>query len=693
MSAQDLTAAELPRRVPAVRRIFTCALPGSRRDSSRRRCSSVFAVSGSGEARRRDPDRGRGGRRPDAAGREGAPGGKERAARERAGRLRRRWTAVLDPPRRARREPRLGNRRQAAENEGRGSRSSRASAGSSSPSSGPRSTRRSTRTTPRGRLRARTGRGKRRPAGSRSALARRGLHFTPAPGPRRDSRSTEALRRRRSSRRLRVSTDGPGRAPDGGRGTRGERAAARGAARARERIVSAPVTLASARRVRLEPARARVDAQRRGRPGRRARARRPAADAYFAHLQATVDHAARERASPSSGVACSRHPGTARERARHSAGGRRCSPPPSDTGRVARSPSTRSSRPGRRRRRGHGDHRSRQQLRDGVRRGANRIHNVELVAHLIDGKLIAPGATFSFNRATGARTLRRASSTAPVIINGEVSSGLGGGVCQVSTTVFNAAFMAGLPITARTNHALYISHYPLGRDATVDYPDIDLRFVNDTEHWLLLRTDVGSLARRLALRHAAAPPRRDGNRTARATGRMPIAPRLDRSLAPGVRRDLLGAAGAVDLGTASRLRPGRQAPLRRDLVLELPRGAGSRPRGAEAAQAGRSQTASGRLAPFRRAVSPVGFSPRARRTQSGVRQGRRVRASTVPCAVQPSARRVSSRSTAYSKRKRAPRTSTQRACTARRSSKTAGAWKRTCASRTSDSTPSSRTRW
>ena len=58
-----------------------------------------------------------------------------------------------------------------------------------------------------------------------------------------------------------------------------------------------------------------------------------------------------------------------------------------------------------------------------------------------------------------------------MIINGELQTGLGGGVCQVSTTVFNAAYEAGLKITARTNHALYISHYPLGRDATVNYPD------------------------------------------------------------------------------------------------------------------------------------------------------------------------------------------------------------------------------
>jgi vancomycin resistance protein YoaR len=122
----------------------------------------------------------------------------------------------------------------------------------------------------------------------------------------------------------------------------------------------------------------------------------------------------------------------------------------------------------------------------------NRIHNVQLVARLIDGKLIAPGATFSFNRATGARTADKGFLEAPVIINGELTTGLGGGVCQVSTTTFNAAYEAGLKVTDRTNHALYISHYPQGRDATVDYPDVDLKFVNDTPHWILLRTFVGS---------------------------------------------------------------------------------------------------------------------------------------------------------------------------------------------------------
>ena len=129
----------------------------------------------------------------------------------------------------------------------------------------------------------------------------------------------------------------------------------------------------------------------------------------------------------------------------------------------------------------------------------NRIHNVQLVAHLIDNKFIAPGAEFSFNGTTGERTSDKGFVEAPVIINGELKTGLGGGICQVSTTTFNAAYEAGLSITERTNHALYISHYPLGRDATVNYPDTDLKFVNDTDHWLWLRTFVGSSSLTVAL--------------------------------------------------------------------------------------------------------------------------------------------------------------------------------------------------
>ena len=164
----------------------------------------------------------------------------------------------------------------------------------------------------------------------------------------------------------------------------------------------------------------------------------------------------------------------------------------------------------------------------------NRIHNVQLVAHLVDDKLIAPGATFSFNGATGERSAEKGFLEAPVIINGELQNGLGGGVCQVSTTVFNAAYEAGLPITARTNHALYISHYPLGRDATVNYPDLDLKFVNDTKHWLLLRTFVGSSSLSVGL--YGTPQHRRVESTAaplRVIAPPPVTKTVDATLDPG----------------------------------------------------------------------------------------------------------------------------------------------------------------
>jgi vancomycin resistance protein YoaR len=164
----------------------------------------------------------------------------------------------------------------------------------------------------------------------------------------------------------------------------------------------------------------------------------------------------------------------------------------------------------------------------------NRIHNVQLVAHLADGKLIAPGATFSFNGATGERSAAKGFLEAPVIINGELQTGLGGGVCQVSTTVFNAAYEAGLPITARTNHALYISHYPLGRDATVNYPDVDLKFVNDTGHWLQLRTFVGSSSLTVGL-YGTPVHRRVETATAplRVVAPPPVQKTVDATLKPG----------------------------------------------------------------------------------------------------------------------------------------------------------------
>jgi vancomycin resistance protein YoaR/membrane protein implicated in regulation of membrane protease activity len=124
----------------------------------------------------------------------------------------------------------------------------------------------------------------------------------------------------------------------------------------------------------------------------------------------------------------------------------------------------------------------------GVSGTTNRLANVRLGAELIDDTLIAPGDVFSMNGTTGERTAAAGFKMAPVIIAGKLEDAIGGGMCQVSTTVFNAAFGAGLEIVERHNHMLYISHYPLGRDATVNYGSYDLKFRNDTEHWILLKT-------------------------------------------------------------------------------------------------------------------------------------------------------------------------------------------------------------
>ncbi|MBD0317354.1 MAG: VanW family protein [Thermoleophilia bacterium] len=118
---------------------------------------------------------------------------------------------------------------------------------------------------------------------------------------------------------------------------------------------------------------------------------------------------------------------------------------------------------------------------------ADRIRNLRLAVSLLDGTTLAPGATFSFNEVVGPRTAKRGFRIAPTIVDGEYKDAVGGGVSQVATTVFNAAWEAGLKITARSGHSLFISRYPLGRDATVNYPDVDLRFVNDTKDWLVVR--------------------------------------------------------------------------------------------------------------------------------------------------------------------------------------------------------------
>jgi vancomycin resistance protein YoaR len=126
---------------------------------------------------------------------------------------------------------------------------------------------------------------------------------------------------------------------------------------------------------------------------------------------------------------------------------------------------------------------------------APRVHNIGLIAGSMNHQLVMPGGVFSMNAATGERTAAKGYRTAHVIVNGELVDGLGGGVCQAGTTMFNSVLMAGLPVLARRNHSLHISHYPLGRDATLNWPGTDLRFRNDSPYgiWITSSWSTSSL--------------------------------------------------------------------------------------------------------------------------------------------------------------------------------------------------------
>ena len=124
-------------------------------------------------------------------------------------------------------------------------------------------------------------------------------------------------------------------------------------------------------------------------------------------------------------------------------------------------------------------------------RNTTRAGNIALAAQLVDGSVVEPGQTFSLNRAIGPRTINRGFDYAPVIAaDGVLRQGVGGGICQYATTLFNAVLLAGLPVVEREAHSLYISHYPIGRDATVAWGAVDFAFKNDTSKALLIRSWV-----------------------------------------------------------------------------------------------------------------------------------------------------------------------------------------------------------
>ena len=289
----------------------------------------------------------------------------------------------------------------------------------------------------------------------------------------------------------------------------------------------------------------------------------------------------------------------------------------------------------------------------------SRLHNVALVAQLIDGALIAPGKTFSFNGTTGERTAEKGFQEAPVIINGELQTGLGGGICQVSTTVFNAAYEAGSPDRrAHEPRALHLA-LPAGarRDGQLpgSRPQVHERHrqLAAPAHLRRLR-----LADRQPVRNASEPASRVERAAAPSHRRTQGEARSRADVAEGQERGTrIRPAGARDERQPDRLLRGRHAAARGQLVLAVPVRAEGHPRGDEAEAQAEDEAAEGRSARAkrsgRRAERPAGVYASSAlaitsTNQAGTRVGRRVAESTIACEVWPSATRMPSRSIAYS---------------------------------------------
>ena len=121
----------------------------------------------------------------------------------------------------------------------------------------------------------------------------------------------------------------------------------------------------------------------------------------------------------------------------------------------------------------------------------NRSNNLELAASKIDGTVILPGETFSYNKIVGARTIEAGYKEAAIYSGGKVVDGIGGGICQLSSTLYNAVVYANLEVTKRTNHSFITSYIDVGRDATVSWGTIDFCFKNTRKYPVKVIATVG----------------------------------------------------------------------------------------------------------------------------------------------------------------------------------------------------------
>jgi vancomycin resistance protein YoaR len=122
----------------------------------------------------------------------------------------------------------------------------------------------------------------------------------------------------------------------------------------------------------------------------------------------------------------------------------------------------------------------------------NRRHNIALAAQAVDGRILMPDEVFSYNETVGPRTEDKGYRTAPVLRNGKLVPGTGGGACQLSSTLYQAALRAGLATVSRSHHSQPVRYTPAGLDATVVYGAIDLKFRNNLATPVALRAGIVS---------------------------------------------------------------------------------------------------------------------------------------------------------------------------------------------------------
>lgn len=140
-------------------------------------------------------------------------------------------------------------------------------------------------------------------------------------------------------------------------------------------------------------------------------------------------------------------------------------------------------------------------------RTPNQVHNAALAARSIHGRVILPGEVFSFNQLTGSWSSDSGYRLAPVSFDGELVPGWGGGVCQTSSTLYNAALLAGMTILERHRHQWIPRYVPAGRDAAVAWSSIDLKFRNDLAFPVQVEAEVRGDLLRCGLVAARRPER------------------------------------------------------------------------------------------------------------------------------------------------------------------------------------------